>query len=411
MPTTLSPVAIVPILISVGFIAWVFWRWLRASDEPVLLIIRWVITAVVLGFLFSFAARAKDEISKIAAILLAALCGVIMTLVWRQKFCDWVAGHFTSLYTGGKQEIDPAPFFSIAHARRKQGRYAEAIAEVRQQLTQFPNNFSGWMLLAEIQAEDLKDVGAAQHSVEQILLQEGHAAKNIAYALNRVADWHLKLTRDREAAQTALERIVQLLPGTEQEQLALQRIAHLTPAEMLVEQEEPRRIAIQAREQNIGLRMEPLDLRAPEEDPAEMANKFVQHLEQFPFDHDTREKLALLYARHYQRLDLATDQLEQLINIPNQPPKMIVRWLNLLADVQVELGTDLELPKQTLQRIVEQNPKSAAAENALSRIAHLKLELRPKQQNQAIKLGSYEQNIGLKRRSLGENPQEEESDR
>ena len=44
-------------------------------------------------------------------------------------------------------------------------------------------------------------------------------------------------------------------------------------------------------------------------------------------------------------------------------------------------------------------PDTAAAGLAASRIAHLRLELRGKEKSQAVKLGSYEEDVGLKRGS------------
>ena len=85
-----------------------------------------------------------------------------------------------------------------------------------------------------------------------------------------------------------------------------------------------------------------------------------------------------------------------MIQLPNQPPKQLVRWLNLLADMQIRAGLDYETVKQTLQRVVELDPKLAAAENAGKRIALLKLEIKGKQQNLSVKMGTYEQNLGLK---------------
>jgi outer membrane protein assembly factor BamD (BamD/ComL family) len=116
-----------------------------------------------------------------------------------------------------------------------------------------------------------------------------------------------------------------------------------------------------------------------------------------PLDTATREKLAQLYAEHYQRPDLAADQLEQLIQCPNQPARQVVRWLNLLADLHVKQSGDWEAANQTLGRIIELFPESAAAETAQQRIAHLRLELKGREQAQAVKLGTYEQNIGLKK--------------
>ncbi len=383
-------------VVSTACIGWLLWRWLQSSDEPAMLILRWIGTVIILGIVISFAARARDEISKIAAVLAGAVGGLGLTIIWRQRICEFFASPFVGLYTGGSAQPDPTPFYSLAQGRRKRGEFDLAIAEVRKQLERFPTDFTGWMLLAEIQAEDLKDLPAAQETIQEILRQPGHASKNIAFALSREADWHLKLHQDSAGARAALEQIVALLPDTEQAQLALQRIAHLGSPEWHAQRTEPRRIQLPRGPADLGLRATPLAIAAPEEDPATTAANYVRHLEEFPFDSEAREKLALIYARHYQRLDLASDQLEQLIGSPNQPAKSVVHWLNLLADLQIEMAADADLARQTLERIAARYPGSAFASSASNRMAHLKLELRPKQQSQVVKLGSYEENIGLK---------------
>jgi len=93
---------------------------------------------------------------------------------------------------------------------------------------------------------------------------------------------------------------------------------------------------------------------------------------------------------------MATDELEQLIQQPNQPSRLVVRWLNLLADLQIREGADYETARATIQRIIDRDPKAAPANVAQNRLATLRLELKAQQKNQAVKLGSYEQNIGLK---------------
>ena len=92
---------------------------------------------------------------------------------------------------------------------------------------------------------------------------------------------------------------------------------------------------------NVGLLKSSEHLRPVATDPAQQAEEYVKHLEQHPLDIEAREKLAIIYADHYGRLDLATDQLEQLIQEPNQPAKLVVHWLNLLADLQIRGGADL----------------------------------------------------------------------
>ena len=303
-----------------------------------------------------------------------------------------VAKPFTSLYDGGDLPPELRPAYSIAQAKQKQGKYLEAVEEIRRQLERFPNDFEGHMLLAQIQAEDLKDLPAAEQTIQKLCAQPGHAPTNIAFALYSMADWHLKYTHDRDAARRNFEQVAALLPDTEFALTAAQRIAHLGSAEMDVH----RTFTVSAAPRNLGLTREREIKALPEQDPGLAAAELVKHLEKFPLDADAREKLASLYVDHYGRLDLATDQLEQLIQQPHRPGKLIVRWLNMLADLQVRYGADYDTVRETLQRIIDLDPKLAPAETARNRIALLKLEIKAKQEKQGVKMGVYEQNLGLK---------------
>jgi hypothetical protein len=178
---------------------------------------------------------------------------------------------------------------------------------------------------------------------------------------------------------------------------AAQRIAHLGGAEkILLAAHDRQPMTVPEGVKNIGLRDSMRDLISTEIDPTQQAADYVKHLEQHPLDTEAREKLAILYAGHYQRLDLATNQLVQLINEPNQPPRQVTHWLNLLADLQVRGGADYETVRPTLEKIIEHFPDTAAAELAQSRLDRLKLEIKGQKETPGVKLGVYEQNIGLK---------------
>jgi outer membrane protein assembly factor BamD (BamD/ComL family) len=157
-------------------------------------------------------------------------------------------------------------------------------------------------------------------------------------------------------------------------------------------------IQLRAGVNNLGLMKDASALRKPEEDFQEAARQLVAHLTEHPLDAEAREKLAITYAERYERLDLAAEQLNELAESPNHPPKEIARWLNLLADLQLKFGADYETIRNTLQRIVDRFPGLAPAELAQQRIEHLRLELKGKEKGSVVKLGTYEQNIGLKGR-------------
>jgi tetratricopeptide (TPR) repeat protein len=327
----------------------------------------------------------------------AAVCGIVLAIIWRHSLADMVAKPFASLYDGGSEEPIPRPAYSTAQSKQKKGLYPEAIAEIRKQLERFPTDVEGQLLLAQIQAEDLNDLPAAELTVERMCAQPGHAAANIVFALYSLADWHLSISQDREAARRHLQKIIELFPESEFALGAAHRIAHLGTAEMLLSPHERRKFNVVEGAKNLGLLWDREHLKPVEQDPADVAAQLVKHLEQHPLDTEAREKLAILYADHYQRMDMAVDELQQMIEQPNQPGRLVVHWLNLLADLQIRHGADLETVRETLQRIIDRDPNAAPAEVARRRLGLLKLELKAKEKSQAVKLGSYEQNIGLKR--------------
>lgn len=331
-----------------------------------------------------------------AGIPLTAACGLVLAIIWRHSIAALVAKPFTSLYDGGDTPPDPVPTYSTARARQKQGRFQEAVAEIRAQLLRFPTDVEGQLLLAEVQAEGLKDLESAEQTILTFCAQPGHAQKNLAFALYSMADWHLKIAHDSQAARRCLQRIVDHLPDTEFSLGAAQRIAHLASPELRFRLQDPKKFVVPDGVRQVGLRQDQQPVKPPEEDPAQLAADYVRHLERHPLDSDAREKLAVLYADHYHRLDLAADQLEQLITQPNQPGRLVVHWLNLLADLQVRCGVDIETVRATLQRIIDRDPALAAAEVTRRRMELLKLEFKALEVNQDVKMGTYEQNIGLK---------------
>lgn len=385
------------LLLFLGIGGWLLWRALKRSEDPPALVVKWVVTALILAGLAWVTKPWSDMPLQWTDVVTTLVGGLILAIVWRQSIAGLFAKPFMSLYDGGSAEIEPRPYYSIAEAKRKRGHYLEAVAEIRKQLARFPTDFEGQLKLAEIQAENLNDLPGAELAIRRLCEQPGHAPRNLALALNSLADWHLKQGVDRDAARQDLEKLIEVLPDTEFALAAAQRIAHLAKTETLLAAHDRQPIHLPEGVKNVGLLASTEHLRPTAADPAALANEYVKHLEQHPQDTEAREKLAVIYADHYRRLDLAADQLEQLIHQPNQPARLVVHWLNLLADLQLRHDAGYETVRQTLEQIIERFPNLAAADMARNRLDLLKLELKAKQRSEPIKLGEYEQNIGLKR--------------
>ena len=283
----------------------------------------------------------------------------------------------------------------MAEARRKQGRHREAIYEIQKQLEKFPIDVTGQMMLAEVQAENLHDLDAAEVTVARFVAQD-HAPRHLAFALNSLADWRLKLAKDPAGAREALERILKMLPDTAEAQYAAQRIAHLITPEELLRRELAAPVAMPEGQRDLGLRSDVRVVPKDTEDPEETLGRLAAHLAEHPLDRDAREKLALLHADQFQQFDSAREQFEQLAQLPHQTPRDVAKWIHRVADLQVLQGASEETIRATLQRIIDQFPGLAPAELAQQRMGKIRLELKGKEKSQVVQLGSYEKDLGLK---------------
>jgi len=380
-------VLVVAVAIALG------WWSLRKSVDPARLVFRWIISAAVVGGMILLC----QHVPPVVWPILMVPVGIAMAIMWAPSLGAMLISPLTNALDGGDVPLEPQPFYSIAETKRRNGHPQEALLAVREQLEKFPGDFYGNHLLATILVEDMNDLPGAQLTLERWMEGPWATAHGKATALTIIADWHLQFAQDPEAARLALERILQEMPDTPAAHHAAQRLAHLPTVEDLVAARTGAPVDMRPGEKNIGLRRDYSGpTAAPVQDPAALAEECVKQLEKHPADTATREKLAVLYAEHFHRLDLAADQLEQLIAFPNESPRHIVQWLNLLADLQIRIGKDVPGAEATLRRILEQYSTPALVEPTLARLASLEAELKRGQTTPVKTMGHYEKNLGLK---------------
>jgi hypothetical protein len=379
-------------LAGLAFLVWLSIRTLRRSGEPMKLVIKWVVTLPFVAFCLFYAAH----IGPFGPFLIVFMA-VVMSFMWTPHISETLFSPLTNIFDGGNEPPEKKPYYSIAMTKRNRGKPHEAVMEIRKQLAQFPNDFEGVMLLARVQAEDLNDLPGAENTLNHFCAWPAAPMKQIAAALTQLADWHMKLAADVDAARAALEQIVARFPDTESALQAEQRIAHLVETErMILARHDAQDVAVPEGVKNIGL-LDSTDFLKPQEiDPGKLAAAHVKHLAEHPHDWEVREKLATIYAHDFQRLDLATMELAQLINEPKHKPKQVAHWLNLLANFQVELGADIETVRATLEKIADSFPGLPVADLAQRRLARLENEFKGREKSSSVKMGVYEQNIGLK---------------
>jgi tetratricopeptide (TPR) repeat protein len=385
---------LVILTLSGSLIGYILWQTLRKSEEPARLAVQWAITAVLVGIAWKWVVPVALTMPMIGVPLVACMA-VAIGVIWAPSVGAAISKPITGLFDGSSMVDEPRPFYSIAEALRKRGLYAKALEAIDAELEKFPNDMQGFLLRAEVQAEDMRDLPAAQATIEALLGQEGHEPKNLAFALNRLADWHLKFHSDGDAAKKCLEWILQLSPGTEMAYLAGQRLAHLNPARH-EDQKTTRTIVMERHEEKLGLNPEFKGFQLPKEDPDAILAAHIERLEKNPSDNEARERLAVFYAEQYQRMDMAQDQFEQMLAQPGVPMKIICRWLHLLADLYIKNAQDVVSACKCLERILALYPDSPEAEKTKKRLMMIQREFKGTQTISTLQIGDYESNIGLK---------------
>jgi tetratricopeptide (TPR) repeat protein len=386
--------------LGVGFLIWLSYRALKRSDDPGELLFKGGLSVVMVGgsaFWISRMMRDGGGSSAFIVVGLIVSVGIVLSIMWTPHISAVLISPLTDLFDGGKEAPDPKPYYSIVLARRKLGKPREAVVLLREQLAKFPNDYEGIMLLASIQAEDLSDLQGSALTLQRFCNSPGIPDRQIEAALRQLADWHLKIAVDVDAARATLQEIITRFPGSEMALRAEQRLAHFNETgRILLDAHDRQAMNVPEGVNNIGLLDSTAFLIPKDIEPGKLAAAHIKHLESHPHDAEVREKLATIYAHDFKRLDLAAMELEQLIAEPRHKPKQIARWLNLLANWQVELGATVAEVTATLSRIVEQFPNSPDAEVARRRLELVRLEIEGKKETPSKRLGVYEQNIGLK---------------
>jgi len=269
------------------------------------------------------------------------------------------------------------PIYATAIAKMKFGKYDEAEWEVIRQLEECDDDFQGWMMLAELYACHFKDLGGAERTIRELSSQPNVTPSDVGVALHRLADWQLQYGDDPAGARRALEEICTTFPGTHLDRMARLRISRLpATTEELLEQREPRRIALPKRTTALDAALAADEPKLTKDEALAEANKFVAALEANPDDVPSRERFAWLLDERLGRAGLAVDQLELLLAMPGQPPAKQAGWLARIARCQLSHLRDEEAGRKTLRRLVDEFQHTPEAFEAQCRLHLLDVEKR-----------------------------------
>ncbi len=250
------------------------------------------------------------------------------------------------------------PTYGRAIGKMKFGKYGEAEHAIIAELEHCENDFDGWMMLAELYANQFHDVDEAARTIYELCAEPTTTLSQISIALHRLADWHVKLRGDPVAARRVLAEISTRMPGTHLDNMARNRMNQLAGSrEELARQQEPRHVPLPALSETPASDAPPVNA----EEALATANQYVEKLKLDPNDVVAREKLARTFAEQLGQVDLGIEQIELLINMAEQPPAKMAEWIGLLALWQNKYRKDAEAARKLWQRLVQEFPQSPQA--------------------------------------------------
>lgn len=349
-------------------------RLIQGSENKARLALRFggsVLLIVGYMLLHKLGLRGIPYIGPVVEVLAYVSVCIILFSIWWAEIADTVLGVFITGPGGGA--VENSAQLSRAEALRKTGRYEEALDVVQEQLARHKNDFDCFMMMATIQAEDLNNLPMAASQIDTLIHQNKKLArKQVVYALNTLADWHLRYGRDPDTAKSALQEIIDRYPDSRASQSAESRIAHMADRATLEAADQPKAGKVMPKfERNLGLKGKTPDLIKPV-DPNQVTDEYLAQLEEHPNDWDTRERLAAHYIEHYGNVACAVAELEILVRAKLAGKEDRCRWLHQIADWQAKINRDPVAAEETLKRIVEKYPGTAQAQRAEHAIQYLR---------------------------------------
>jgi len=272
------------------------------------------------------------------------------------------------------------PMYSRAVARMKMWQYEDAEWEILRQLEGCEDDFDGWMMLADLYANQFNDLGGAERTIYEICSQPKATPSQISVALHKLADWQLKTGRDPVAARHSLETICEAMPGTHLATMARHRINQLPASrEELRRQREGTKIRLPALTDEIYDGAAAESSADDRQRAAAEANRCVEELKRNPDNVPAREELARLFTERLGKAGLGIEQLELLLEMPEQPRGKCAEWLGLMAAWELKHRQNGEAAQAILRRILKEYPESVQAFSAQRHLKLIEVEARLRQ--------------------------------
>lgn len=284
------------------------------------------------------------------------------------------------------------PAYGRAVARMKFGDYRQAEQEIILQLEKCEDDYEGWMLLAQLYAEQFGEIANATATIDDLCAQPGITPFQISRAYQRLADWYLAGPADPYAAKAALEIIVKRIPDTPFARSAQQRIATLPlDREELLEQREVKRLRLPSLSESPAPDSDSADevpklpvnsAIAARDSARRRLTRLNTRIEADPNDWSLREQKLILIAEELNEAAAAVRDLEERLAAGTVPVDRIPACLAHCAGWRLKQLNDRDGAKRILERLIREFPNTPQAYGASSQLWTMEQEVIAAQQVQ-----------------------------
>ena len=162
-----------------------------------------------------------------AGLILTLLCSLPLAFIWAGPISEGLGAMVgNALWMPSDSSFEVRPQYSIAEARIREGRYAEAIEAFRDYAVQYPEEIIPHMRIADLQIERFGNAEAAIAELKAAI-PKAKGADAVSFLNHRLADLYLQHRKDRSAALECLRDIQRHYPKTRQAKTALERAERL----------------------------------------------------------------------------------------------------------------------------------------------------------------------------------------
>jgi tetratricopeptide (TPR) repeat protein len=134
-------------------------------------------------------------------------------------------------YAHDEDSIEVRPQYSVAEARLREGKYAEALIEFDKVLQQHPNDTTGHVRIAEILCRHFQRYDAALRQI-RLAMENQTKPETWVFLANRLADIQVEFQHDYASARDTMQQIILRYPESSYAQKARARVMAINETEL-----------------------------------------------------------------------------------------------------------------------------------------------------------------------------------